>query len=159
MGIFSKNEPLVISNKFGYLPLRDPRQQPAEVIEIMPRMKANKAGEEFLQKYLAVVRTRLPRDLVEEWVIALSGDLDDFIHLAENENETDEFLGFMMQGFAMGTCEDTFFKIGKLNQMTECAWEAMLSMVERQAMQGEDFRGQSCLNALLAGYFLARTTI
>ena len=56
----------------------------------------------------------------------------------------------------MSTCEDMYFKIAKPNLMSEGAWEAMKSMTVMQAMEGADFRGQSCLNALLAGYLLAK---
>jgi hypothetical protein len=156
MGRMDRNEPLIISHKFGYLPLRDPREQPVELFEVMPSMKQNKAGEEFLQKYLAIVRTRLPRNLVEGWFEGLSQELDDFLHLAEDESEANNFLGFMVQGFAMSACEDSYFEIAKPDQMSECAWEAMKSFTVAQAMEGTNFRGQSCLNALLAGYFLAK---
>lgn len=151
-----RNEPLIISHKFGYLPLRNPREVPAELFEVMPGLKRNKAGEEFLQKYLAIVRTRLPRNLVEGWFNGLSVEVENFIHLAESESETDDFLAFMVQGFAISACEDSYFNIAKTNLMTECAWEAMKSMTVLQAMEGADFRGQSCLNALLAGYLLAK---
>ncbi len=156
MGILDRNEPLVISHKYGYLPLRDPRNQPVELYEVMPSLKRHKAGEEFLQKYLAIVRTRLPRNLVEDWFQSLAGELDDFLHLAEHESEANDFLGFMVQGFAMSACEDSYFNIAHPNEMSECAWEAMKSMTLIQAMQGDEFRGQSCLNALLAGYILAK---
>lgn len=156
MGILDRNEPLVISHKFGYLPLRDPRKLPVELFEVMPSHKRHKAGEEFLQKYLAIVRTRLPRNLVEDWFEGLAGELDEFLHLAEDESQANDFLGFMVQGFAMSACEDSYFNIAHTDEMSECAWEAMKSMTVMQAMQGDDFRGESCLNALLAGYLLAK---
>jgi hypothetical protein len=156
MGIMDRNEPLIVSHKFGYLPLRDPRENPAEMVDVMPSFKRHKAGEEFLQKYFAIVRTRMPRSLVQGWFDGLSIEVDNFIHLAEDESEATEFLGFMVQGFAMAACEDSYFNISKSNQMSECAWEAMKSMTVLQAMEGADFRGQSCLNALLAGYLLAK---
>ena len=156
MGIMDRNEPLIISHKFGYLPLRDPREQPAEIFDVMPSARRDKAGDEFLQKYLAVVRTRIPRNAVEGWFEGLSGELDDFIHLSEDESDAGDFLGFMVQGFAMSACEDIYFGIAKPGQMSECAWGAMKSMTVMQAMEGADFRGQSCLNALLSGYLLAK---
>ena len=151
-----RNEPLIISHKFGYLPLRDPRIEPVEIFDVMPSLSRNKAGEEFLQKYLAIVRTILPREAVEDWFEGLSKDLDDFIHLSEDISDADDFLGFMVQGFAMSACEDMYFKIAKPKLMSECAWGAMKSMTVMQAMEGANFRGQSCLNALLAGYLLAK---
>lgn len=156
MGLMDRNEPLIISHKFGYLPLRDPREHPVEIFDVMPSLKGHKAGEEFLRKYLAIVRTRLPRNLVDGWFKGLSEELADFVHLAEDKIQADDFLGFMVQGFAMSACEDTYLEIAKPNQMSECAWEAMKSMTVLQAMEGADFRGQSCLNALLAGYLLAK---
>jgi len=156
MGIMDRNEPLIISHKFGYLPVRDPREHPCELFDVMPSIKRHKAGEEFLQKYLAIVRTRLPRNAVEGWFQGLSEELDDFIHLAEDESQASDFLGFMVQGFAIFACEDIYFEIAKPGQMSECAWEAMKSMTVLQAMEGADFRGQSCLNALLSGYLLAK---
>ena len=156
MGIMDRNEPLIISHKFGYLPLRDPRIEPVEIFDVMPSLNRSKAGEEFLKKYLVIVRTILPREAVEDWFSGLSKDLDDFIHLAEDISDSDDFLGFMVQGFAISACEDMYFQIAKPNLMSECAWEAMKSMTVMQAMEGADFRGQSCLNALLAGYLLAK---
>ena len=156
MGIMDRNEPLIISHKFGYLPLRDPRQEPVEIFEVMPSVKRNKAGEEFLQKYLAIVRTRFPRNLVEEWFEYLSQELNDFLNLIEDESEANSFLGFMVQGFAMAVCEDIYFEIAKPDQISECAWEAMKSFTVAQSMEGPNFSGQSCLNALLAGYLLAK---
>jgi hypothetical protein len=157
MGILDRNQPLVISHKFDYLPLRDPRLQPAELFEVMPDMGArNKSGEEFLKKYLAIVRTRLPRNLVQDWFEGLAGNLDEFIHLSDKDSNADDFLGFMVQGFAMSACEDSYFEIAKLGRMSECAWEAMRSMTISQSMTNEEFRGQSCLNALLSGYYLAK---
>jgi hypothetical protein len=156
MGIMDRNEPLIISHKFGFLPLRDPREEPVELFEVMPSMKQNKAGEEFLRKYLAIVRTRFPRNLVEEWFEYLSQELNDFLHLSEDESEANIFLGFMVQGFAMAVCEDIYFEIAKPDQISECAWEAMKSFTVAQAMEDTNFSGQSCLNALLAGYLLAK---
>ena len=156
MGFMDRNDPLKISNKFGYFSLRDPRVSPSEVIEVMPSIKPHKAGQEFLEKYLAIVRTRLPRELVQDWFEGLAGNLDDFLPLAEDESEAEDFLGFMVQGFAMSACEDTYFEIARPSQMSECAWEAMRLMTFHQSMSGEHFRGQSCLNALLSGYFLAK---
>lgn len=156
MGLLDRNEPLVISHKYSYLPLRDPRNQPVELFEVMPSLKRHKAGEEFLQKYLAIVRTRLPRSLVEDWFEGLAGELDEFLPLAEDESQANDFLDFMVQGFAMSACEDSYFEIAHSNEMSECAWEAMKSMTIMQAMQGDDFKGPSCLNALLAGYLLAK---
>ena len=156
MGIMDRNEPLIISHKFGYLPVRDPREHPVQLSDVVPSNKRHKAGEEFLQKYLAIVRTRLSRELVETWANGLAGDLDDFIHLADNVSHSDDFFSFMMQGFGIAACEDSYFEIAKPNQMSECAWEAMKSLTVSQAMVGADLNGQSCLNALLAGYLLAK---
>ena len=156
MGIMDRNEPFIISHKFGYLPIRDPRKHPVELFDVMPSIKRHKAGEEFLQKYFAIVRTQMPRNLVQGWFESLSVEVDNFIHLAEDESDASDFLGFMVQGFVIAVCEDSYFNISKSNQMTECAWEAMKSMTVMQAMEGADFRGQSCLNALLAGYLLAK---
>jgi hypothetical protein len=156
MGFMDRNEPLVISHKFGYLPLRDPQTEPVELFEVMPSFRRSKAGEEFLQKYLAIVRTRLPRSLVEGWFNALSTEVDSYLHLADAGSDSDEFLGFMVQGFAIAACEDNYFGITKPSLMSECAWEAMKSLTVAQDMEGAAFRGQSCLNALLAGYLRAR---
>jgi hypothetical protein len=155
MGFRDRNDPLKISHKFGYVPLRDPREDPVEIFDVIPSAPS-KAGLEFFQKYLVIVRTRLPRDLVSQWVITLSAELKSFLHLTEDESQSEDFLGFMVQGFAMAACEDSYFEIAKTNQMSECAWEAMRYMAMMQAMEGADFKDQSCLNALLAGYFLAK---
>lgn len=156
MGIMDRNEPLIISHKFGYLPIRDPRENPVEVLEYMPSVKRNKAGEEFLSKYLAIVRTRLPREVVETWVTHLAGDLDDFIHLADDVSDSDDFFGLMIQGFSIAACEDSYFQIARPNSMSECAWEAMRSFTVLQKIEGTELSGQSSLNALLAGYLLAK---
>jgi hypothetical protein len=156
MGFMDRDDPLIISHKFDYLPLRDPKIEPAELFEVMPSFKRSKAGEEFLQKYLAIVRTRLPRSLVEGWFNVLSTEVDSYLHLAAAGSDPDEFLGLMVQGFAMAACEDNYFEITKPDLMSECAWEAMRSLTVAQAMEGATFQGQSCLNALLAGYLRAR---
>lgn len=156
MGFMDRQEPCIISHKFNYLPLRDPLKEPADFSEVMPRIKRSKAGEEFLQKYLAIIRTRLPKNLVEGWFEALSVDLDKYLHLADKDSDPDEFLFFMVQGFSIAACEDSYFEISKPNLMSECAWEAMRSLTVGQAMDGATFKGESCLNALLAGYLQAR---
>lgn len=156
MGFYDRNEPLIISHRFEYLPIRDPRQTPAQLEDVIPSYRPNKAGEEFLKKYLAIVRTMFERSTVAEWTMYLAERLPDFEELLVSESDSENFVGFMVQGFAMAVCEDAYFKIAKPETMTECAWEAMRSMQNLQAMSGESFSGESCLNAMLAGYLAAK---
>jgi hypothetical protein len=156
MGFYDRNEPLIISYKFQYLQLRDPRKTPAQFEDVVPSYRPNKAGEEFLKKYLALVRTRFERTTVAEWSMYLAGKLPEFEELVEDQSNSENFVGFMVQGFAMAVCEDVYFKIAKPELMSECAWEAMRSMQTLQAMNDDDFSGEICLNAMLAGYLIAR---
>ena len=156
MGFYDRNEPLIISYKFEYLQIRDPRKKPAQFEDIAPSYRPNKSGDEFLKKYLAIVRTMFERATVAEWTMYLAEKLPDFEELLENESDSENFIGFMVQGFAMAVCEDAYFKIQKPDLMSECAWEAMRNMQTFQAMNGEDFSGEICLNAMLAGYLTAR---
>ena len=108
MGFRDRNDPSKISHKFSYVPLRDPREEPIEIFDVIPSTPS-KAGLEFFQKYLVIVRTRLSRDLVSQWFITLSAELKSFLHFTEDESQSDDFLGFMVQGFAMAACEDSYF--------------------------------------------------
>ncbi len=156
MGIFDRNDPLKISHKFEYIKIRDPRRNPTTFEDVIPSYAPNKSGEEFLKKYLAIVRTSFERSTVSGWTMYLAEILPEFETLLEDESDSEDFIGFMMQGFAMAVCEDAYFKIVKPDLMSECAWEAMKSMQILQTMNGEDFRGENCLNAMLAGYLVAR---
>lgn len=156
MGFFDRNEPLVISHKFSYIQIRDPRVAPVQFEDLVPSYRPDKAGEEFLQKYLALVRTRFERTTVAEWSMLLSEKSIDFEELMEEDSEAENFIGFMVQGFAMAVCEDVYFKIVKPGLMSDCAWEAMKSMQILQAIEEAGISGESCLNAMLAGYLSAR---
>ena len=128
----------------------------------------DKTGDEVLQKYLYIVRNHMSRELVAEWfqacelrkdsyVEAFSPDFvdDEFVGWSNNFDE-DEFLGYMVQGFAMAVAEYESFEIAKPDVMADCVWGVMKSF-SIQILLDSDSEGQKAgLAAFLSGYHIAR---
>ena len=128
----------------------------------------DRTGDEFLQKYLYIVRNHMSTELVAEWfqacdlrkdsyVEAFSPDFvgTEFVGWSNNFNE-DEFLGYMVQGFAMAVTEYESFGIARLDEMADCVWGAMKNF-SIQILIDSDSDGQKAgLAALLSGYHVAR---
>ena len=157
MGLFGKPKTHQITSPYSYLPIRDPRKKKIKTEDLIPAMPGgNRAGEEFLQKYLYLVRNHMPRDLVAEWFQACAQQKDGYIAAISGDFDEDEFLGYMVQGFAMAVVEFESFEITKPEEMSDCAWGAMKN-ISIQILLESDSNGQKVgLAALLSGYHVAR---
>ena len=169
MGIFGKPKTHKISGSYSYIPIRDPRKKKIKTEDLIPAMPGgDRTGDEFLEKYLYLVRNHMSRELVAEWfqtcdlhkatyVDAVSPDFvgNEFVGWS-NEFDEDEFLGYMVQGFAMAVTEFESFGIAKPGQMADCVWGAMKSF-SIQILLESDTDGQKVgLAALLSGYHVAK---
>ncbi len=169
MRIFGKPKTHKIIGAFEYVPIRDPRKKKITSKDLIPAMPGGgRTGDEFLQKYLYIVRNHMSRDLVAEWfqvcdrrkesyveAFAPSFEGNEFVGWSNGFGE-DEFLGYMVQGFAMAVAEFESFGIAKPDVMADCVWGAMKSF-SIQILLDSDAEGQKAgLAALLSGYHLAR---
>jgi hypothetical protein len=157
MGLFGKPKTHQITSPFSYLPIRDPRQKKIETEDLIPAMPGgDRAGEEFLQEYLYLVRNHVSRDLVAEWFETCALRKDGYIDAISGDFDEDEFLGYMVQGFAMAVAESESFEISKSDEMSDCVWGAMKNF-SIQILLESDSDGQKVgLAALLSGYHVAR---
>lgn len=157
MGLFGKPKTHKITSSFSYIPIRDPRKKKIKTDDLIPAMPGgDPAGDEFLQKYLYLVRNHMSRDLVAEWFQTCALRKDTYIDSVAGDFDEDEFLGYMVQGFAMAVAEFESFEIAKSEQMADCVWGAMKHF-SIQILLESDSNGQKAgLAALLSGYHVAR---
>lgn len=157
MGIFGKPKTHKIMSSFSYLPLRDPRKNKIKTDDLIPAMPGgNRAGDEFLQKYFYLVRNHISREVVAEWFQACFLRKDSYVDAVSGDIEEDEFLGYMVQGFAMAVVEYESFQIAKPEQMAECVWGAMKSFSIQILLESDSNGQKTGLAALLSGYHVAR---
>jgi hypothetical protein len=139
------------------MPIRDPREKKIKTEDLIPAMPGgDRAGDEFLQKYLYLVRNHMSRELIAEWFQACALRKDTYLNSISGDFDEDEFLGYMVQGFAMAVAEFESFEIAKSNEMADCVWGAMKNF-SIQILLDSDSDGQKAgLAALLSGYHVAR---
>ena len=154
MGLFGKPKTHKITGAFDYVPIRDPRNNKVNTQDLIPG--GTRTGDEFFEKYLFLVRNHISRELVAEWFQMCSARKDSYIAALSGDFDEDEFLGYMVQGFAMAVAEFESFEITKANLMADCVWQAMKSF-SIQILLDSDTDGQkNGLAALLSGYHVAR---
>ena len=157
MALFGKPKTHKITGSFYYVPIRDPREKKITAEDLIPAMPGgDRTGDEFLQKYLYLVRNHMSRELVAEWFQACAIRKDSYFDVISEQFDEDEFLGYMVQGFAMAVAEFESFGIAKSEEMADCVWGAMKSF-SIQILLDSDSDGQKVgLAALLSGYHVAR---
>jgi hypothetical protein len=157
MGLFGKPKTHKITGSFNYVPIRDPRKKKITTEDLIPAMPGgDRTGDEFLQKYLYLVRNHMSRELVAEWFQACAIRKDSYFDAISEQFNEDEFVGYMVQGFAMAVAEFESFEIAKSDEMADCVWGAMKSF-SIQILLDTDSDGQKAgLAALLSGYHVAR---
>jgi hypothetical protein len=98
----------------------------------------------------------MSRELVAEWFQACAIRKDTYTEAVSDDFNEDEFLGYMVQGFAMAVAEFESFEIAIPNEMADCVWGAMKTF-SIQILLESDSKGQKTgLTALLSGYHVAR---
>lgn len=157
MGLLGKPKTHKILSSYSYIPIRDPRKKKIKTEDLIPALPGgDRAGDEFLQKYLYLVRNHISRELVAEWFQACAIRIDDYTNAVSGEVDEDEFLGFMVQGFAMAVTEYESFGIGKSDEMADCVWGAMKSFSIQILLESNSEGQKAGLAALLSGYHVAR---
>jgi hypothetical protein len=157
MGLFGKPKTHKIVSSYSYLPIRDPRKKKIKTEDLIPSMPGGgRAGDEFLQKYLYLVRNHMSRELVAEWFQVCAQQKDSYFESTPGNFDEDNFLGYMVQGFAMAVAEFELFEITKTDQMPDCVWVAMKSFSIQILMESDRESQRVGLSALLSGYHIAR---
>ena len=160
MGLFGKPKTHKIKCSFSYLPIRDPREKKIKTEDLIPSMPGDKrAGDEFLQKYLYLVRNHMSRELVGDWFQECVKRKGSYIESVPGDFDEDYFLGCMVQGFAMAVAEFELFEITKTNQMPDCVWDAMKSFSIQILLETDRASQKVGLTALLSGYHIARENL
>ena len=160
MGLFGKPKTHKILSTYSHSPIRDPRKKKITFEDLIPSMPGgNKAGEEFLQKHLFLVRNHMSRELVEQWFQVCSTRKDSYIEAVSGDFDEDEFLGYMVQGFAMAVTEYESFEIAKPVLMADCVWGAMLSFSIPILIESDREAQRVGLSAMLSGYNVAREVL
>lgn len=157
MGLFGRPKTHQITRPFSYIPIRDPRVDSIQVQDLIPSADlGTNAGDEFLQKYLYLVRNHISRDLVENWSRSCFVKGVSYFEANGQEADLDQFIGLMVQGFAMAVCEYESFKITKEDLMSDCVFDAMKAMTVSMMLDGSSQGQETDLQALLSGYHVAR---
>lgn len=157
MGIFGKPKTHKITGYYSYIPIRDPRKKKIKTEDLIPTMPGgDRTGDESLQKYLYILRNHMSRELVAEWFQACAIRKDSYTEAISGDFDEDEFLGYMVQGFAMAVAEVESFGIAKSDQMADCVWGAMKSLSIQILLESDTDGQKAGLAALLSGYHVAR---
>ena len=139
------------------MPIRDPRVTPIDLEDTIPAMPgAARTGDEYLQKYLFLVRTEISKGLVQEWLMACAARIESYQMACPEAYDGEEFLGFMAQGFAMAVTESDSFGIARADLMADCVWDAMKTFSIQVLIESGQEEQRSALAGLLAGYHVAR---
>lgn len=157
MGLFGKPKSHKISGRFSYIAIRDPRLSPILMEDTIPAMPGSaNTGDEYLQKYLFLVRTEITKGLVEEWLMTCAARMESYLEATPDAFDDEEFLGYMAQGFAMAVTEFDSFGIGRPDYMADCVWDAMKTFSIQVRIESGADEQKNCLAGLLAGYHVAR---
>ena len=157
MGLFGKPKTHKITGPFHYFPIRDPRKKKITTEDLIPAMPGgDRTGDEFLQKYLYIVRNHMSRELVAEWFQACAIRKDTYTDAISGDFDEAEFLGYMVQGFAMAVAEFESFEIASPNEMADCVWGAMKTFSIQILLESDSKGHKTGLAALLSGYPVAR---
>ena len=98
----------------------------------------------------------MSRELVAEWFQACAIRKDTYTEAISGDFDEDEFLGYMVQGFAMAVAEFESFEIASPNEMADCVWGAMKSFSIQILLESDSNGQKTGLAALLSGYHVAR---
>lgn len=157
MALFGKPKTHKITSYYKYIAIRDPRLEMVNTEDLIPALPGtNASGDEFLEKYLHIVRNHISRDLVAEWFQACAIRKDSYFDAISEQFDEDEFLGYMVQGFAMAVAEFESFGIAKSDEMADCVWGAMKSFSIQILLDSDSESQKAGLAALLSGYHVAR---
>lgn len=160
MGLFGKPQTHKITGVFGYVPIRDPRKNKIKTSDLIPSMPGGtRTDDEYLRKYFYQVRNHLSKEIVSEWFQICTTQKDSYEQSLSSEFNSEDFLGFMVQGFAMAVLEYEVFEIYRSDQMADCVWGAMKSFSIQILIESDRQGQENCLSALLSGYHLARTIL
>lgn len=157
MGLFGKPRTHRIMASYSYIPIRDPRKKKIDTEDLIPAIPGGgRAGDEFLEKYLYLVRNHISRDLVADWFQSCALRKDSYIDSVSGNVDEDEFLGYMVHGFSMAAAEYEGFGIAKSDEMADCVWDAMKTFSIQILLESDSEGQKACLAALLSGYHLAK---
>ena len=165
MGIFNKNGPKinrdggVIGIPFAYEPLRDPRLQPVEMIDLVPGTSSKiEASDEFYAKFHAlVIQNRIDASVFSTWAKVERTGFDDYKNIDFGDVDYSRFSRAAMTGYLMAVCEEDVFKTFRQNEMATYLIGAMhiyINDVERETFLGAK---KVLLAGLLSGYHKAHS--
>lgn len=163
MGIFHKSRPKinrdggVIGIPFGYVPLRDPRLQPIETIDLVPGAESEiSASDEFFAKfYSLVVNKRIDVSVYNSWMTIEKTGFNEYKKVNLGDVEYSSFSRAAMTGYLMAVCEVDVFKTFRHNEMATYLVEAMQVYI-RDVERAVSIDAQKVLlTGLLSGYHKA----
>ena len=163
MGIFNKSKAKinrdggVIGIPFGYVPLRDPRRQPVETIDLVPGIESGiSASDEFYAKFHSIViNKRIDISVYNSWATIERTGFNEYKKVNLGEVEYSSFSRAAMTGYLMAVCEVDVFKTFRKNEMATYLVEAMQIYI-RDVERAVSIDAQKViLTGLLSGYHKA----
>ena len=165
MGIFSKSGPKidrdggVIGLPFAYEPLRDPRLQPVEMIDLVPSASSKvETSDEFYAKFHAlVIQNRIDTTVFSTWAKVERTEFDDYKSINLGEVEYSRFARAAMTGYLMAVCEEDVFKTFRQNEMATYLVGAMQIYINDIEHETSVDAKKVLLTGLLSGYHKAHS--
>lgn len=143
-----------IKGEIKYIPILDPLAKEIDKFELLKN--SDKASQDFLRKYLKLVRTEMPVYLVEQLMQTCLNEAPLYWEASEDEITFDDFVQFMTHGCSIAAFEKHIFKIAKNDKMSSCAWGAMKEMALNISLS--EFKTSKLqvkiLRAEIAGYYV-----
>jgi hypothetical protein len=149
----------VIGIAFEYQPLRDPRTQPINTLDLMPSpdFKVNASDEFYAKFHSIVVNNRIEVSVFSTWKQIEESFLEEYPYTDLGDTENARYLRAAMTGFLMAVCEDDAFQTFRKGKMASYLFGAMLIYI-RDIESATSIESQKMLlTGLLSGYHKAHS--
>ena len=159
--MFEKNNPLKISGKWKYYPIRCVEKEPITSEDQMGIMsESQESGNEYLKKHMNFINTSLDRQFIANLMVQLSDEIDRIYDLFESfpmRIELEKISMYLCYGYCFAMTEN-LFDISRKGLISGACRDAIREFAMLEEMQNP---GQSelVLHCLYRGFEISRERV
>jgi hypothetical protein len=149
----------VIGIAFEYEPLRDPRTQPINILDLIPspEFEVNASDEFYAKFHSIVVNKRIDVSVFSTWKQIERGFLEEYPYPGLEGIENSRYLRAAMTGFLMAVCEESAFQTFRKGKMASYLIGAMQIYIRNVESATSTESQKMLMTGLLSGYHKAHT--
>ena len=165
MGLFKNRGPQInrdggiIGIAFGYEPLRDPRIQPVDTIDLMPSpdFEVNASDEFYAKFHSIVINNRIDVSVFSTWGQVEKSFLEQYPYDKLGDTENTRYLRAAMTGFLMAVCESDVFQTFRKDKMASYLRGAMQIYIRDIEGETTSESQKMLMTGMLSGYHKAHS--